>query len=153
MGGRERSSGTVLSQRLNMSAIPNTLATLTVHYVRRTGPIRFIFGPIKAICICHRIESIIPNLHAPVEMAFTWHPFLGLIGKCEFSQWKKQNTGSREFVFDDIQLTDTELRSIWIKTLGGTIGDGVFLTPAKAIARLIGVKPWKKATYKSLGLI
>lgn len=129
-----------------------TRATLTIHFVKRTGLLRFI-SPIKALCIRHRIESIIPNLYAPVETAFVFHPWLGLIALCEFSQWKKKNPGSREHVFENLHHTDNSLRKDWLGTFGNTVADGTRLTPARSIARLIGRGDWKKCTYKNLGFL
>lgn len=135
-----------------MSIVAQTKATLTVHFVKRTGILKFI-SPIKTICIRHRIESLIPNLYAPVEAAFVFHPWLGWIALCEFTQWKKSNPGSQEHVFENLKQTDTTLRKDWLTTFGGKSADGTTLTPARAIGRLIGLPKWKECTYKSLGLL
>jgi len=79
-----------------------------------------------------------------------WNPWKGWNVSMEVHQWRGQNIGERA-VTRNVNMTDEQFLKLWETTLGNTHFRGIELTPERVIGRFLGIEPWPKTTWESLG--
>jgi hypothetical protein len=130
-------------------SVPQTKATLTVYYVRRTGFLAR-FWPIKSVAIlCHKACPI-PNLSRNNACVMQRHPWTGNWEiTMELHQWRGENIGETA-ITRSVNHTDEEYLKIWENIHGKSSFRGIELTEERVIGWLLGLEPWNKTTWKAL---
>ena len=105
---------------------------------------------IEAIAIVVYLKNLVPNT-TDIACAMEWFGGKWVVGS-DMHQWNVNYTKVKDFEFESALDAET-FRKTFRNTLGNTTWDGVVLTPEKAISRLAGHTPWKKGTFKSLGIL
>jgi len=134
-----------------MSVVPQTKATLTVKIVERHDP-HFWQSRIKKVAIVVALKNLVPNL-TDINVVMEWNGWTGWAITRDLHQWNNENSGAWDKIYPEIKLTDSELRTAFLSTLGNTTFKGHLLKPERAIARLIGEERWTKATWETLKIL
>jgi len=105
---------------------------------------------VEAAIIVVHLRNMVPNT-TDIASAMEWFGGKWVIG-CDLHQWNLKYTKVKDIEFTS-SLDHETFRKVFRNTLGNSSFDGEVLTPEKAISRLAGHTPWKKGTFKSLGIL